>query len=86
MSDEDNGLDMELEPFTVLALKLFRDGNDQNLPEVQREAMAQRVIDMIDGLTLVERGSVIIDLLTLCDLYRQAINVMRVDEMGKGMQ
>lgn len=86
MSDRDNGLDMELEPFTVLALKLFRDGNDQNLPEAQREVMAQRAIDMIDNLTLVERGSVIIDLLTLCDLYRQAINVMQVNEIEKGMQ
>lgn len=86
MNGDGSVLGFELEPFTVLALKLFRDGNDQNLPEAQREVMARQAIDMIDDLTLVERGSVIIDLLTLCDLYRQAINVMQVNEIEKGMQ
>lgn len=77
--------DYELEPFTVRALAMFRDGNDPSRGEAWIDRATSAMSEEIADLDDFTKGVVIIDLLTLCDALQQAISIMQVDGIEKGM-
>lgn len=83
MSDTE---DYVLHPFVPWALMQFREGNDPNREEGYVNDLVQNVLAHLDELDEVERGQVIIDLLTLCDAQGQAITLMNPRDIEKGMQ
>lgn len=76
MSDEE---DYELHPFTVEAMRVYREGSDDNRGEQFQEYVAEQLVDAIDALPDVEKGIVIIDLLTLLNCMEQAMTIMRME-------
>lgn len=70
--------DMELHPFTIHAVRKFRDGNDPSKGDFEMDRLASELCDEIIELDDVDKGQVIIDLLTLLDVMRQAVSIMQV--------
>lgn len=78
-------MDYELHPWTVHAMRTFRDGNDPSAGENAAEKMAEALSEEVYQLDDQTKGLVIIDLLTLNNIFEQVITTLRVDQIEKGL-
>ena len=78
--------DYVLDPFTVWAMRQFRDGNDLSRGELYVEQMVEEMVEKIDDLPAETKGLVIIDLLTLVNAMEQIVSIMQVQAIEEAQK
>lgn len=84
VSDDLN--DYVLEPFTVWAMRQFRDGNDPSRGDDYVLNLTEVMINRIDMLPDGEKAMVIIDLLTMVNAMEQVVSIMQVQAMEEAQK
>lgn len=71
-------MDYELHPFTLMAMALYREGNDQSCSEERRNELIDALYHNMEHLDDLDKDIVIIDLLTVANALEQVVTIMQV--------